>query len=73
MISEKVIGDLVLNFKQKDNTNNVYLVLPIFNTENSNKNGAEIIKLANGINAGNTKKKEKDGLMKTEKERRTMI
>lgn len=67
MISEKVIGDLVLNFKQKDNTNNVYLVLPIFNTEHSNKNGAEIIKLANGINAGNTKKREKDGLMKTEK------
>ena len=49
---------------QKDNTNNVYLFYQ-FNTENSNKNGADN-KLANGIN-GNTKKREKDGLMKTEK------
>ena len=69
LISEKVVGDLVLNFKNKsDIEKDVYLVLPIFYTENSNKNGAEVVKLATGINAGNTKKREKHDLMKSEKE-----
>lgn len=66
LINEKVIGDLVLNFKKKDDTEKeVNLVLPIFTTENSNRNGAEIIKLATGINEGNSKQGEKDDLIKT--------
>ena len=60
MIKDSVIGDLILNFKAKEATENVYLVLPIFKTENSNLNGSEILKLAAGIANGNTKQKEKD-------------
>ena len=60
MIKEKLIGDLVLNFKEKDTKNNVYLVLPIFKTQNSNQNGAEILKLAKGIKNGHTKQSNKD-------------
>jgi hypothetical protein len=64
MIKDSVIGDLVLNFKAKADTpksdENVYLVLPIFKTENSNLNGSEILKLAAGISNGNAKQKGKD-------------
>ena len=71
MIKDSVIGDLVLNFKSKEATENVYLVLPIFKTENSNLNGSEILKLAAGIANGNTKQKgkDKDKLERTEKEK----
>ena len=67
MIKNSVIGDIVLNFKAKEGTENakegtenVYLVLPIFKTENSNLNGSEILKLAAGIENGNIKQSGKD-------------
>ena len=79
MIRDKLIGDLVLSFKSKstkkknsedsgeDKTEYVYVVLPIFKAEQSNRNGMEIIKLSDGIVNGIQKESEKKN--KVEKER----